>query len=164
MELSDRIREIIEPTIEDMGFEIVRVVVMNGRHAKIQIMAEKANYGGIHVDQCAKISREVSALLDVNDPIDDKYTLEVSSPGMDRPLTRLKDFEHFAGFDCRIELSRGTDEGQKKFTGRLNGVIEGDYVQVVTDEGAYDLPFEDIHRAKLLLTDELIAAAQEQGS
>ena len=163
MEISDRIKEIIDPTIEDMGFEVVRVVVMNGRHPKLQIMAERKDYGGIHVDELARISREVSALLDVEDPINDKYTLEVSSPGLDRPLTRLKDFEHFAGFECRIELDHGTDDGRKKFSGRLNGVVEGDYVQVDTEDGAFDLPFEDIHRAKLLLTDELIAAAQEHG-
>jgi ribosome maturation factor RimP len=114
------------------------------------------------VDDCADISRAVSALLDVEDPISSAYTLEVSSPGIDRPLTRAKDFDRFAGFEARIETRLPID-GRKRFRGILRGVQDGKVV-VESPEGTFGLPLDEVQRAKLILTDELIAASQRPPS
>ncbi|WP_299787520.1 ribosome maturation factor RimP [uncultured Marivita sp.] len=148
-----RLAEIVTPVIEDMGFELVRIRLMSGKTATLQIMAERPE-GGIEVDECAAISTAVSATLDVEDPILDTYTLEVSSPGIDRPLTRLKDFETFEGYEAKIETSELID-GRKRFKGVLAGV-EGDEVLINLDEGTVGLKFDWLTDAKLVLTDELI--------
>lgn len=143
-----------------MGYEVVRVQISGGQRSILQIMAERADGAPMTVEDCADISRSVSALLDVEDPIREAYTLEVSSPGIDRPLTRLKDFERFAGFEARLE-SRMAIDGRKRFKGMLKGVEDG-LVCVDTEQGAARLEFDNILRAKLVLTDELIRASQEQ--
>jgi ribosome maturation factor RimP len=148
-----RISEIITPVIEDMGFELVRVRLMSGKSTILQIMADKPE-GGIEVDDCAEISQAVSAVLDVEDPILDEYTLEVSSPGIDRPLTRLKDFEMFEGYEAKIETSEMID-GRRRFKGELAGV-EDDEVLINVAEGTIGLKFDWLSDAKLVLTDELI--------
>jgi len=154
-----RIEAIIAPSIEAMGYEVVRVMLTGGRRPTLQIMAERPDGSGMNVDDCARISRSISAILDVEDPISGEYTLEVSSPGIDRPLTRLKDFRRYAGFEARIDLAEPID-GRKRFSGRLLGVDDADRVLVETESGANDaLPFEGIARAKLILTDELVAAS-----
>lgn len=154
-----RLEAIVAPTIESMGFELVRVMLTGGRRPTLQIMAERADGSGMNVDDCAEISRTVSAVLDVEDPIAGEYTLEVSSPGIDRPLTRLKDFRRYAGFEARVDLSAPFD-GRKRFSGRLIGVDDADRVLVETEPGVREaLPFEGIARAKLVLTDELVAAS-----
>ena len=145
-----RLAEIIAPVIEDMGFELVRIRLMSGKLATLQIMAERPE-GGIEVDECAAISTAVSATLDVEDPILDTYTLEVSSPGIDRPLTRLKDFETFEGYEAKIETSEMID-GRKRFKGVLAGV-EGDEVLINIEEGTVGLKFDWLTDAKLVLTD-----------
>lgn len=143
-----------------MGYEVVRVQISGGQRSVLQIMAERADGAPMTVEDCADISRSVSALLDVEDPIREAYTLEVSSPGIDRPLTRLKDFERFAGFEARLE-SRMAIDGRKRFKGMLKGVEDG-LVCVDTEQGPARLEFDNILRAKLVLTDELIRASQEQ--
>jgi len=143
-----------------MGYEVVRVQISGGQRAILQIMAERADGAPMTVEDCADISRSVSALLDVEDPIREAYTLEVSSPGIDRPLTRLKDFERFAGFEARLE-SRMAIDGRKRFKGMLKGVEDG-LVCIDTEQGPARLEFDNILRAKLVLTDELIRASQEQ--
>lgn len=148
-----RLAEIITPVIEDMGYELVRVRLMSGKTSTLQIMAEKPD-GGIEVDDCAEISNAVSAVLDVEDPILDAYTLEVSSPGIDRPLTRLKDFEEFEGYEAKLETSELID-GRKRFKGVLAGV-EDDEVLINIEEGTVGLKFDWLADAKLVLTDELI--------
>ncbi|MGZ2255742.1 ribosome maturation factor RimP [Roseobacter sp. A03A-229] len=148
-----RMAEIITPVIEDMGFELVRVRLMSGKSTTLQIMADKPE-GGIEVDDCAEISQAVSAILDVEDPILDEYTLEVSSPGIDRPLTRLKDFEMFEGYEAKIETGEMID-GRRRFKGELAGV-EGDEVLINVAEGTIGLKFEWLLDAKLVLTDDLI--------
>ena len=148
-----RLAEIITPVIEDLGFELVRIRLMSGKTATLQIMAERPE-GGIEVDDCAAISTAVSATLDVEDPILDAYTLEVSSPGIDRPLTRLKDFETFEGYEVKIETSEMID-GRKRFKGVLAGV-ENDEVLVNIEEGTVGLKFDWLADAKLVLTDDLI--------
>jgi len=148
-----RLAEIITPVIEGMGYELVRVRLMGGKTTTLQIMADRPE-GGIEVDECADISTAVSATLDVEDPITDTYTLEVSSPGIDRPLTRLKDFEEFEGYEAKLETSELID-GRRRFKGVLAGV-EGDEVMINITEGTVGLRFEWLSDAKLVLTDELI--------
>jgi ribosome maturation factor RimP len=149
-----RLAAIVTPTIEALGFELVRLRLMSGRRALLQIMAERPD-GGIEVDDCAQISRAVSAVLDVEDPISSEYTLEVSSPGIDRPLTRLKDFERWAGYEARLETTELID-GRRRFRGVLAGVGEGEVLFEIP-EGTIGLDFEMISDAKLVLTDALIA-------
>ncbi|MDR9392772.1 ribosome maturation factor RimP [Roseovarius sp. SYSU LYC5161] len=160
-----RLAEIVTPVIEDLGFELVRIRLMGGKTATLQIMAEKPD-GGIEVNDCAEISNAVSAVLDVEDPITDAYTLEVSSPGIDRPLTRLKDFEDFEGYEAKLETSELID-GRKRFKGVLAGV-DGSEVLINIDAGTVGLEFDWLSDAKLVLTDELIKemlkARKESGS
>src|SRR6056297_3119664 len=148
-----RLAEIITPVLEDMGFELVRVRLMGGKTATLQIMAERAD-GGIEVDDCADISTAVSAIMDVEDPIEDTYTLEVSSPGIDRPLTRLKDFDLFEGYEAKLETADLID-GRRRFKGVLAG-IDGDEVLINVEEGTIGLKFDWLSDAKLVLTDDLI--------
>ncbi|MGP6089006.1 ribosome maturation factor RimP [Antarctobacter jejuensis] len=151
--MDKRLAEIVQPVIEDMGFELVRIRLMGGQVPTLQIMAERPA-GGIEVDECAEISTAVSAILDVEDPILDTYTLEVSSPGIDRPLTRLKDFETYEGYEVKLETA-DMIEGRKRFRGVLAGVEE-DEVLVNLEEGTIGLKFDWLVDAKLILTDELI--------
>ncbi len=148
-----RLAEIVTPVIEDMGFELVRLRLMGGNSQTLQIMVERPG-GGIEVEDCAQISNAVSAVLDVEDPIQDQYALEVSSPGIDRPLTRLKDFDTYEGYEVRIETTQMI-EGRKRFKGVLAGV-EGDEVLINIDIGTVGLKFDWLADAKLVLTDELI--------
>ncbi len=148
-----RMAEIITPVIEDLGYELVRVRLMSGKTTLLQIMADKPD-GGIEVDDCAVISNAVSAVLDVEDPILDAYALEVSSPGIDRPLTRLKDFAMFEGYEAKIETGELIG-GRRRFKGELAGV-EGEEVLINIEEGTIGLQFDWLTDAKLVLTDELI--------
>jgi ribosome maturation factor RimP len=154
-----RMAEIITPVIEDLGYELVRVRLMSGKNTILQIMADKPE-GGIEVDDCAKISTAVGATLDVEDPIVDEYALEVSSPGIDRPLTRLKDFENFEGYEAKIETTELID-GRRRFKGQLAG-IEGNDVLINVEEGTIGLQFDWLSDAKLVLTDELITEMLRQ--
>lgn len=162
-QIDRRLAEIITPVIEGMGFELVRVRYMGGKTATVQIMAERPT-GGIEVDECAAVSNAVSATLDVEDPIEDAYTLEVSSPGIDRPLTRLKDFETFEGYEAKLE-TQDMVAGRKRFKGVLAG-IEGDEVLInIEDQGqevTVGLQFDWLNDAKLVLTDELIKEMLKQ--
>ncbi len=160
-----QIEQIIAPTLASMGFDIVRVMITGGDERKtLQVMAEHSDLTEIMtVDNCSDISRAIEALLDVEDPISGAFRLEVSSPGIDRPLTRLSDFQRFAGFDARVEMLINVD-GRRRFKGRLLGV-EGEaiHLDLEEEEAEVYLAFQDMSRAKLLLTDELIAAAQAGG-
>lgn len=149
-----RIAGIVGPSVEGLGFELVRVRLQGGKRATLQIMAERPD-GGIEVEDCAKISRGVSAVLDVEDPISGQYSLEVSSPGIDRPLTRPKDFDRYIGYAVKIETAQLID-GRRRFKGVLEGVEDGE-ILVTIPEGTIGLSFDMIADAKLVLTDELIA-------
>ncbi|WP_435140128.1 ribosome maturation factor RimP [Pseudopelagicola sp. nBUS_19] len=152
-----KLAEIVAPVIEDMGFELVRLRIMGGNTHTLQIMAERPE-GGIEVDECAAISNAVSAILDVEDPLVDAYVLEVGSPGIDRPLTRLKDFSTFEGYNAKIETVDLID-GRKRFKGVLAG-LEGEEVLInIEDKGkevTVGLQFDWLADAKLVMTDELI--------
>ncbi|QCO56155.1 ribosome maturation factor RimP [Pseudorhodobacter turbinis] len=158
-----RLAEIITPTIEGLGFELVRVRLMSGKIKVLQIMADRPE-GGIIVEDCATISTAISAVLDVEDPIEDNFTLEVSSPGIDRPLTRFKDFDMWADYEARVETSELID-GRRRFKGVLRGT-EGEEVLIEIEEGnepvTIGLRFEWLSDAKLILTDELIAEMLRQ--
>lgn len=158
-----RLAAIVGPVIEGMGFELVRIRLMGGQTRTLQIMADKPE-GGIEVDDCGEISTAVSAVLDVEDPIEDNYILEVSSPGIDRPLTRLKDFEMWKGWEARLETTELVD-GRRRFKGTLGGV-EGEDVLIQIEEQGQEvvigLNFDWLADAKLILTDELITEMLRQ--
>lgn len=155
MDASKRIEDMIAAPLENLGYEVVRVQITGSQRQTLQVMAERLDGVPIVVEDCATISRTLSALFDVEDPITGAYTLEVSSPGLDRPLTRPKDFERFAGLEARIELRRLIDN-RRRFRGKLAG-LDGDTVRIDVDGTVVELPFAEIDRAKLILTDELLA-------
>jgi ribosome maturation factor RimP len=161
--IDQRIAEIVGPAIEGMGFELVRVRLMGGKTRILQLMVDRPD-GGIGVDECADVSTAVSAILDVEDPLEDNYVLEVSSPGIDRPLTRLKDFDAWSGWEARIETTELID-GRRRFKGTLAG-IEGNEVLIEIEEGGetvtIGLQFDWLSDAKLILTEELIAEMLRQ--
>ncbi|HET8728186.1 MAG TPA: ribosome maturation factor RimP [Alphaproteobacteria bacterium] len=172
MDRTAEVDRIIAPALEAMGYELVRVHLTGGTgRPTLQIMAERVDRVAMTVDDCADISRAASAILDVEDPIAGAYTLEVSSPGIDRPLTRLADFDRFAGFEARVE-TRLPVEGRKRFRGRLLGTEDDRVKLALTDDapvkdaddaGTVLVPFDAIARAKLVLTEDLIAASGGQG-
>lgn len=158
-----RVADIVGPAIEGLGFELVRIRLQGGRHPLLQIMADRPE-GGIDVDDCATISTAVSALLDVEDPIAEKYTLEVSSPGIDRPLTRLKDFDVWVDYEARIETDEQID-GRKRFKGILRGTEADEVLIEIENQGeqvTIGLKFDWLTDAKLILTEELIAEMLRQ--
>ena len=155
--IDQRLAEILTPVIEGMGFELVRIRLMSGNTPILQIMTERPD-GGIEVDDCAEISTAVSAVMDVEDPIEDNYTLEVSSPGIDRPLTRLKDFDRWVGYEAKLETAELID-GRRRFKGPLQGVEDGEILIEIDQEGGpvvIGLQFDWLSDAKLVLTDALI--------
>ena len=154
-----KLLEIINPILSDMGFELVRLRLISNKEITLQIMAARPD-GYINVDECAEISADISAVLDVEDPILDTYNLEVSSPGIDRPLTRIKDFEAFEGYEAKIETV-DLIEGQKRFKGTLAG-INGSEILINLDEGTIGLEFDWLAEAKLVLTDELVKEMLKQ--
>jgi ribosome maturation factor RimP len=152
------LERLIEPEVERLGYELVRLMMIGGSSdPTLQVMAERPDTRQLDIADCEKISRHLSDMLDLADPIDGSYRLEVSSPGIDRPLTRLKDFKDWSGYEARIKLIE-PHEGRKQFACILQG-IEGDEILIITKEGeAHALPFSAIASAKLALTDKLIQA------
>ncbi len=146
-----RIAGIVAPAVEHMGFELVRVRLMGGGTTRLQVMADRPG-GGIDVSDCARISNTLSALLDVEDPVAGEYTLEVSSPGIDRPLTRLRDFDTWAGYGARIETTELID-GQRRFKGILRGV-DGNEILFEIPQGTIGLDFKLVARARLRQGDD----------
>ncbi|HEY9580136.1 MAG TPA: ribosome maturation protein RimP [Rhizorhapis sp.] len=150
--------ELIEPEVKSLGFALVRVKLFGGADDRtLQIMAERSETRQLTIDDCAALSRRISELFDEIDPIEEAYRLEVSSPGIDRPLTRLSDFADWTGHEARISLVEPQD-GRKQFTGTLKGV-EGDVITFSDRKlGDLSIPFDNVHGAKLMLTDALINA------
>jgi ribosome maturation factor RimP len=162
MEKLAAIEAMIAPTLDAMGYGLVRLRFTGGSGRQtLQVMAERHDGAGMTVDDCAEISRTISALLDVEDPVPGAYLLEVSSPGIDRPLVRPADYQRFAGREATIETGRPV-AGRKRFRGRLGGLVE-DGVRLDLPEGeVVVVPLADIHRAKLVLTEELLTAAKQR--
>jgi ribosome maturation factor RimP len=163
MEYKQRLEELVTPTLDGMGYEMVRVMMQGKERPTLQIMADRKDGLPMTVEDCAALSRALSALLDVEDPIGGAYVLEVSSPGIDRPLTRTKDFANWAGFETRIETEMPVD-GQKRFKGKLLGLDELGRVGLATETGEVQIPLTLIRQAKLVLTDELIRAVTKDNS
>ncbi|HKP66593.1 MAG TPA: ribosome maturation factor RimP [Casimicrobiaceae bacterium] len=160
--LAARVANIVEPVLEGLGLRLVRVRVSASAGCTVQIMAERAD-GTMSIDDCELASRTLSPVLDVADPIEKAYRLEISSPGIDRPLVRKSDFERYAGHEVRVEMAAPI-EGRKRFRGRLDGT-EGEAAKLHRDDAAEGetadvvLPIEQMSEAKLVLTDELVAEA-----
>ena len=152
------VSKLIEPEVKSLGYDLVRVMMIGGASdPTLQIMAERPDTRQLDIADCERISRRLSDLLDTRDPIEGSYRLEVSSPGIDRPLTRLQDYADWAGHDARITLREPRGE-RKQFAGTLQGV-DGETVTIRGKDGQdYALPFADISSAKLVLTDKLIQA------
>ncbi len=156
--LEEKIANIVKPVIEDLGFALHRIKITGESNASIvQIMAEDLNTRNLMVDDAAKISRAISAVMDVEDPINGEYRLEVSSPGIDRMLITQKDFENYKGFEAKIEALTPNESGQKRFRGQVNGIKDNN-ILVTTDIGDIEIPYASLSQAKLVLTDELIKA------
>ena len=152
------LERLIGPEVERLGYDLVRVQMIGGTSdPTLQVMAEQPDTRQLDIADCERISRALSQILDLADPIEGSYRLEVSSPGIDRPLTRLKDFSDWAGHQARVTLAEAHD-GRKQFTGALQGV-EGNQVLILVKDGqTHALRFSEIASAKLLLTDKLINA------
>jgi ribosome maturation factor RimP len=152
------LERMIEPEVRTLGYELVRVCMIGGTSdPTLQVMAERRDTRQLDLADCERISRRLSDVLDLCDPIEGSYRLEVSSPGIDRPLTRPKDYSDWKGHEARLTLSQ-PHEGRKQFTGTLQG-LEGEQVLILTKDGqAHALPVSEITTAKLLLTDKLIQA------
>jgi ribosome maturation factor RimP len=155
---TNNIAQMIEPSLAAMGYRLVRVLMTGGRRATLQVMAERLDDLPITHDDCTEISRSVSSLLDVADPIAGAYTLEISSPGIDRPLVRVEDYDRFSGFEAKIELAMPLN-GRRRFRGCLIGTAEG-VIRLLIEEGEVRLPLDAVVRAKLVITDDLIATRQ----
>jgi len=162
--MDERILAIAVPVAEDMGYGIVRIRVQGGNRSVVQIMAERLSDGLMNVSDCAQLSRALSSTFEVEDPIDGAYVLEVSSPGLDRPLTDLKHFEQYSGELARLELDRFV-EGRKRFRGILAG-IDGDNVAIDLDkeDDTALIPFAWISEAKLLITDAMMEKGKKKSS
>lgn len=158
MELAHRIEGMITPSVEAMGFRLVSVNYTAGKNPRLQIMAEHAETGRMNIEDCEKVSRTISAVLDVEDYLVGAYLLEISSPGIDRPLVSLEDFKKFLGFDAKVETSEAIG-GRKRFKGRLRTVKEG-VITIEAKNATFNVAHQNIHKAKLLLSEELIAASE----
>ncbi len=159
--MDEKLARLMTPSVQAVGFELVRVRLMGGDRPTLQVMAEKPD-GTMDVDDCADLSHALSALLDVEDPISGEYVLEVSSPGIDRPLTRLTDFDRWKGYEAKLEL-RDAIDGRKRYRGAVAGT-EGTSVLIDTAEGErVSIVFAELGDAKLVLTDELVAESLKRG-
>lgn len=161
-ELEIRILDMIEPVATGLGLDIVRVRVTGSQTPTLQIMAERPD-GTMTVERCAKLSRALSPLLDEQDPIAGEYSLEVSSPGIDRPLTRIGDFAKWIGHEIRVELTYANAEGRKRFHGWIESEVDGVVALRLKDGGDASIAVSDMSRATMVLTDKLIQEARAKG-
>ena len=155
--IEQKIADIISPAMKDMGFELLWVEYKGDI---LGVYAENPSTGKLTLEDCTNISREISPLLEVEDPIDGAYRLEVSSAGIDRPLLRIEDYDKYHDLEVKIELDELLD-GQKKFRGFIRGSKDGE-IQIETDQGMVDLPFSSIYKAKLVMNDELIKETKKR--
>ena len=165
MQAKHPIHDLVAETIESMGFDIVRISMNGAQKPTLQIMIERQDNKPLVVDDCAAVSRAVSEILDEKDPIESEYSLEVSSPGVDRPLTKIEHFIRFKGYETKIETDEIVD-GRKRFKGKITDVDQDNNIKFVMEEKEYSIPFNAVSKAKLVLTDDLwaefIQAQEEQ--
>lgn len=147
------LQDLIEPVVEKEGFELVRVMTIGQANPTLQVMIDTLDGRDITVDDCATVSQALSAMLDEKDPIENRYSLEVSSPGLDRPLTKLKHFERWKGYEIKLETEDKV-ENRKRFKGKITSV-DGNNIVLTADEVQYTIPFAAVAKAKLVVTDEL---------
>ena len=163
MSIENQLKALAEPSLSNLGYEIVRVRLMGGSGKRIvQIMIDRSDETPVSLEDCAIVSRQLSAVLDVEDPISGNYNLEISSPGIARPLVKERDFERFLGFAAKVELEK-TIGGRKRFRGRLVGCDRG-IVSIETEQGEEKLPISNIAAASLLLSDDLIEEHKKQSA
>ncbi len=156
MDICQKIQEIIEPSLTHLGYEIVRILMQGGDVKTVQIMVERADRNDMTLDDCEKVSRTVSALLDVDDPFSGRYMLEISSPGIDRPLIKAADYVRFAGFEAKVETLVALN-GRRRFKGKILGLTDDEKsVRLDAEEGLVSIELENISKAKLILTDDLL--------
>lgn len=160
MQKKHHLNDMLEPIVNELGFDLVRIITIGNVNPTLQVMIERKDRKNIVVDDCAAVSRAISAVLDEKDPISGKYTLEVSSPGLDRPLTSLENFVRFSGFEAKIETDVEIEK-RKRFKGRIIRV-DNDTIVFLMDDKEWMIPYDAVSKAKLLLTDELIAAAEAE--
>jgi len=159
LSIEKKIAELIKPLLQTLGFGLVRVRFTGSQDKTIQIMAERNNEEIMTVDDCALISGEVSKILEVDNVLPDAYNLEISSPGIDRPLVDITDFDRYAGFNAKIEM-KTLIGGRKRFKGNLLGLEENN-VKISLEDGIIKLPYKDIMNAKLLLAEDLFKVAKK---
>ena len=156
MDLCQKIQEMIEPSLTHLGYEIVRILLQGGDVKTVQVMVERIDRKDMTLDDCEKVSRTVSALLDVDDPFSSRYVLEISSPGIDRPLIKALDYVRFAGFDAKMETLVPL-KGRRRFKGKILGLTDDEKsVRLDAEEGEVSIELENISKAKLILTDDLL--------
>lgn len=162
MQLEEKIAALVEGALQTAGYEIVRVRLIDGYKRTLQVMIDRLDGESITIKDCEKSSRLMSAIIDVEDPVEGEYDLEVSSPGIDRPLVRLKDFERFKGLEAKIATLLPI-EGRKKFKARLK-LVSGQDIHVILSDNETELviAFDNIQNAKLVLNDELMALAAQK--
>ena len=154
MQKKHPIYDLVAPKIEEMGFDVVRIMTTGSERPTVQIMIERVDGKNLVVDDCAAVSRAISVILDEKDPIDGEYSLEVSSPGVDRPLTKIEHFRRFVGYEAKVETDQSVD-GRKRFKGVVVAVSDDDIISIKADDKEYKIPFDAVAKAKLVLTDEL---------
>lgn len=160
MQTKHHLQDMLEPVINELGFDVVRILTIGQKNPTLQIMIERKDRTDIVVEDCAKASRAVSEILDEKDPIKDRYNLEVSSPGLDRPLITLEHFQRFVGYDVRIETSVEVEK-RKRFKGKILSVDEQNNIHFEMEGQEYVIPYDAVSKAKVLITDELLEKYQE---
>ncbi len=147
--------DIIEPVIEALGYDTVRILTIGDSNPTIQIMIEHKDYEKeLTVDDCAKVSRAISAIMDEKDPIENKYTLEVSSPGLDRPLTKIEHFKRYINYVIKLETINPVEK-RKRFKGVIENVTDDNQVVMLMEGVSYNIDYDNISKAKIVITDEL---------
>lgn len=152
--VEERVIALIEPTASGLGYRIVRVRLSGNRRKRLQIMAERVSDGQMGIDDCGRLSRALAPVFDLDDPVDGEYDLEISSPGIDRPLMRIEDFERFVGFDAKLETAVPVNN-QRRWKGVI-AAVDGEEITLATDQGETKLKFSALSDARLVLTDKLI--------
>lgn len=158
--IEEQLEKLLTAPTETLGYELVRVKLSGGRRPTLQVMAERPDHT-MAIDDCVRLSRELSAVLESENVLPSGYVLEVSSPGIDRPLTRLRDFASFTGFDVKLE-TKLPRSGQRRFRGKLRGV-EGETIHLETEHGVERFDVNEVAKAKLILTEDIVKNSLREG-